>query len=138
MKQLTVSAQTECLEQIHTLLRQTLKPFGWKEKEITSLELAVEEIFVNICHYAYSEKGGDVWIAIEYLAEPPALKISLMDWGISYNPLEEEDPELGMDALKRPIGGLGIFLMRKMVDQVTYARNGDANCLTLIKYHQRG
>lgn len=138
MKELTVSAQTECLEQVHALLRQTLQQFCWEEKEIAPLELAVEEIFVNICHYAYSEKGGNVWIVIEYLTKPPAVKICLTDWGVSYNPLDEEEPDLELGALQRPIGGLGIFLMRKIIDQVTYARNGNANCLTLVKYREKG
>ena len=138
MKQLTVSAHTEYLGQIHALLRETLKHFCWKEREIEPLELAVEEIFVNICHYAYSEEGGNVWICVEYLEELAAVKISLMDWGISYNPLDEKEPDLELDALQRPIGGLGIFLMRNIVDQVTYVRNGNANCLTLVKYQEKG
>lgn len=97
------------------------------------LEISVEEIFVNISHYAYKdteEKTGKVRITCGI--ENDLMKITFADKGIPYNPLEKEDPDITLNAQERPIGGLGIFMVKKYMQDIRYEHKDGENRLTLI------
>ena len=97
------------------------------------IELAVEEIFVNIASYAYAPGEGDVDLCMEISGEPAAAVITFTDQGIPFDPLQEEDPDVTLPAAQRRIGGLGILTIKKFMDDVQYERRGDSNVLTIRK-----
>lgn len=97
------------------------------------LDLAVEEIFINICSYAYAPDVGDAEIRVRSMEEPAAVVMVFSDWGVPYNPLEKEDPDVTVLASERQVGGLGIFLTKKVMDELRYEYRDGKNLLTLVK-----
>ncbi|MCR5496137.1 MAG: ATP-binding protein [Treponema sp.] len=97
------------------------------------IELAVEEIFVNIAHYAYEGKNGQVKVTTKVLENPKRLCIEFIDDGIQFNPLEKPDPNISLKAEDREIGGLGIFLTKKFMDKIEYRYENGNNILTIEK-----
>ena len=97
------------------------------------IELAVEEIFVNIASYAYAPDTGDVRIRMEFFEEPRAVGITFIDSGIPYNPLAKEDPAVQLSADERQVGGLGIFLTKKSMDEMSYEYKNGQNVLSMKK-----
>ena len=95
------------------------------------LEVAVEEIFVNIASYAYPEGGGNALIGIS--ANEHEAVIQFTDTGIPFNPLAKADPDVTLPAEQREIGGLGIFMVKKTMDEILYQRDGQKNILTITK-----
>ena len=137
---MTVPADVDKLdtvnEFIHTELDRRLCPVRVQHQ----IDIAVEELFVNICRYAYEHeqatdggKAGEVRVSYTYSAEPPSVIISLMDEGVPYNPLEKPDAVTPGDIADVPIGGLGILLAKKNVNEMDYRRDGNANILTITK-----
>ena len=124
-------AETQKLPEVLDKLDTYLLSAGCPEDARTQLAVAVEEIFVNIANYAYGDKTGGATINIKADAHKAA--ITFIDSGVAYNPLEKEDPNLEQAAEDRPIGGLGIFLVKEMSDEVTYDRRDDMNILTIVK-----
>jgi anti-sigma regulatory factor (Ser/Thr protein kinase) len=88
----------------------------------------VEEIFVNIAHYAYTPETGSVTIRMSVQEN---IVIEFEDSGKPYNPLEKEDPDIKASAEEREVGGLGIFMVKKIMDKVEYRREGNKNILTI-------
>lgn len=97
-----------------------------------TLQLVVEEIVVNIVSYAYPV-GKDGEVTIDVNKTPTAIEISFSDRGVPFNPLEREDPDTTLSAEERPIGGLGIFLVKQMMDSVSYRYEDGHNILTTTK-----
>lgn len=97
------------------------------------IELAVEEIFVNIAHYAYEGNDGQVKVTTKVLENPKRLCIEFIDDGIQFNPLEKPDPDISLKAEDREIGGLGIFLTKKFMDKIEYRYENGNNILTIEK-----
>ncbi|MBE6472653.1 MAG: HAMP domain-containing protein [Coriobacteriaceae bacterium] len=101
------------------------------------LDIAAEELFVNVCHYAYPdatpENPGEARVSFEYAANPPSLTVQIVDDGVPYNPLAKPDAVTPDDIMEVPIGGLGILMAKKSVDDMTYERVGDSNVLTFRK-----
>lgn len=95
------------------------------------LEVAFEEIFVNIAHYAYGDQVGDVEITFE--RSDDALTVTFSDSGTPYDPLKKPDPDTTLSAEKREIGGLGIFLVKKYMDEVSYEYRDGNNIFTMKK-----
>ena len=99
------------------------------------LEMAVEEIFVNIASYAYTPGTGDMAMKVEIVKEPlPAAVVTIMDTGVPFNPLAKADPDVTLSAEERKIGGLGIFMVKKAMDDLTYEYRNGQNTLILKKY----
>ncbi|HRT70292.1 MAG TPA: ATP-binding protein [Syntrophales bacterium] len=105
-------------------------------KKVREVELAVEEAMVNIFRYAYPEKAGDVMLGCE-MNDDGQLVIQIEDTGVPFDITSIPEPRLCADIRNRNVGGLGIFLIRKMVNEVHYRREGDRNILTLIVYPER-
>ena len=100
-------------------------------KTIMQIDVAFEEMFVNVAHYAYEGDSGDVAVRIE--KTDACVEVTLADSGIRYNPLEKTDPDITLNAEERPIGGLGIFMVKKSMDQVDYEYKDGQNILTIKK-----
>ncbi len=95
--------------------------------------IALDEIFTNISSYGYPVGGGSVRVWVELDEEEKVLTITFADTGTPYNPLETKEPDTTLPLDERPIGGLGIFMVRKMMDSVNYRRENEQNILVLEK-----
>lgn len=131
MNQLNIAAKTENLEIVNDFLAENL--IGCPMKLLMQTQLAVEEIFVNISHYAYKDKTGEVNVLCELDKEKNLFTIIFEDTGIPFDPLKRDDPDVTATAEERNIGGLGIFLTKKLMDEVHYENKDGKNILTLIK-----
>lgn len=133
MKQMTVEAQVQALDTVLDFIRQQLEPYECPMKTMFQLELVVEELFVNIASYAYAPGTGEVTVCCGVEGEPACVTIRLMDQGQPFDPLARPDAETTPEALQARIGGLGILLVKKTMDEVTYAYENNTNILTLRK-----
>ncbi len=130
---LEVDATIENLKQVMDFVNEPLAQASCPAKVQMQMELAVEEIFVNIANYAYAPGKGTATILLELQKEPFLMTITFIDHGVAYNPLEKEDPDVNLSAAERPIGGLGIFLTKEVMDNVSYEYKDGQNYLTLTK-----
>ena len=129
-------ATDENLEAVNDFIHAQIKPFSCQSQTLFQIDLAVEEIFVNISHYAYSPDKGTVQIdcSVEKTADAPAkLTVSFTDRGKAFNPLAKPDPDITLSVEEREIGGLGIFLTKKYMDSVLYEHKDNQNILTFTK-----
>ncbi len=134
MKELRVKADTKNLLQVQSFINDQLEEYDCPMLTQTSIGIAVEELFVNICHYAYAPAAGDAVIRVGMHEDPLSVEISFIDSGIPYNPLEKPDPNTTLSAKQRQIGGLGIFMVKKSMDSMTYEYKDGKNILTIGKY----
>ena len=129
----TFPAKTEALPDILGFVEETLESYGCPMKIQMALCVAIEEVFVNIAHYAYSGGEGHVKLSIGFDADQGAVTFRMADKGIPFDPLKKPDPDITLSAEDREIGGLGIFITKKTMDCVTYAYENRENILTMIK-----
>lgn len=132
-KQLTVEASTDNLQKVMDFIGSNLNEIRCDAKNKTKIEVSVEELFVNIASYAYSNKEGNAEISFDFDAASRTVSIVFADSGIRYNPLEKEDPDITLSAEERQIGGLGIFMVKKYMDEVLYDFVENKNIVTIIK-----
>ena len=133
---LTVKATIENLDLVMQFVDSYLDRHDCPAAEHVELNIAVDEIFSNICFYAYTkqpDKEGEVTVSLERLDDSFAFRASFEDQGIPYNPLEKEDPDVTLPAEERQIGGLGIFIVKKTMDAMEYERIENKNVLTITK-----
>ena len=102
-------------------------------KTLAQLQIAVEEIYVNIASYAYQSSEGTATIQITINKEPIQAIITFMDNGLPFNPLLMEAPDTTLSAENRPEGGLGIFMVKNIMDDIKYMYEGEKNILTMCK-----
>ena len=130
---LTVEAVPKKLEHVLAFVDERLEALACPLKTQTLIDLAVDEIFSNIANYAYSPQTGQVTVCFRELTSPPAAEIVFIDSGVPYNPLEKEDPDVTLELEDRPIGGLGIYLVKKTMDAVRYEYVNGQNTLHIVK-----
>ncbi len=130
---LTIDAKTENLEQVLAFTEEQLTKADCPVKAQTQIGVAVEEIFVNIALYAYAPETGKADITIDIGENPKEAVITFRDKGIPFDPLAKEDPDVSQSAEERQIGGLGIYIVKKTMDEVEYRRENDENILTIWK-----
>ena len=133
MKEFTVRAEIDKLSEVNDFVSQTLEAFDCPMKTLMQISLAVEEIFVNIAHYAYAATGGDATIRAGVEKDTNMAVITFIDRGRPYDPTAKEDPDITLPADERAIGGLGIFMVKKTMDDVSYSYINGCNVLTLKK-----
>jgi anti-sigma regulatory factor (Ser/Thr protein kinase) len=132
---ITVPATLDHLDDAYDLLHAELAdrycPIGVQHQ----IDIALEEIFVNVCSYAYedADKPGEVRVEYVYYADPNSLTVSITDWGVPFDPLAHDDPKAPASAAEASIGGLGILMVKRMCDDVSYLRDGDANVVAIRK-----
>ena len=131
--ELELEATTENLERVIEFVESRLAAVDCPMKSKMQLDLAVEEIFVNIANYAYAPGKGRATVRTEVSGDPVTVIITFIDRGIPYDPLKKEDPDITLSADKRGIGGLGIFMTKKVMDDITYEYKNGQNILTLKK-----
>ncbi len=133
MKELEIEARTENLPQVLAFVDEQLETADCPMKIQMQIDIAVEEIFVNIAHYAYNPEVGTAMVRVEILGDPPSVDITFIDGGVPYDPLAKADPDVTLSAEERQIGGLGIFMVKKSMDDVKYTYLDGHNILTLKK-----
>lgn len=133
METLTINAVIENLPKVIEFVTGPLTDETCSPRCRMQFELAVEELFVNIACYAYHPGTGPVTIERVVEEAPPAVCVTFRDRGVQYNPLARKDPDTTLPIEERPIGGLGIFLVKQNVDEVSYEYADGQNVLYLRK-----
>lgn len=131
--ELEIDALAEKLPAVQAFVEERLESVSCPPKARMQIELAVEEIFINIASYAYSEGGGRALVRVEVSDEPITVSITFIDHGVPYDPLAKEDPDVTLPVNERKIGGLGIFMTKQVMDDVVYEYRDGSNVLTLKK-----
>ncbi len=126
-------ADDSALNDVLAFAEDELEKAGCPPKTIMQLTVALEEVFVNVAHYAYPDEEGQVSFGIAYDSESRSMTFRIADKGIEFNPLEKPDPDITLSAEEREIGGLGIFICKKTMDEIGYARENGENVLTMTK-----
>ena len=121
------------LGELWSQITALLDELGCPEKTKTQINIAIDELYGNIASYAYGEGSGEVTVAVDYDSDAGAVSISFQDEGKPFNPLESGDPDVTLSARERKVGGLGIFLVRKSMDDVRYEYRDGKNILTIRK-----
>ena len=133
LSEIEVEAADENLKTVLSFIEDHLNGIDCPPKARMQIGLAAEEIFVNVAHYAYAPKKGNVTIRVELTEEPKEARITFIDRGLPYDPLQKADPDVTLSAEDRPIGGLGIFVTKKVMDDVAYEYRSGQNILTMRK-----
>ena len=138
VKELTIKASRENFEKVLAFVDERLEELGCTPKAQMQIDIALEEIYVNVSSYAYPDgvnpfKGGEVTIRVEDTEDPKSVAITLTDRGIPFDPLAKEDPDITLSAEERRVGGLGIFMVKKSMDLMKYEYKDGQNILTFRK-----
>ncbi len=133
MAEIMVEAKAEKLTEVLAFLDQELESAGCSFKAQMKLEIALEEMFVNIAQYAYPDGEGSTAIRVQADGTAREVTVTLEDCGIPYNPLERPDPDTTLSSEDRPVGGLGIFMVRQSMDSVAYEYRDGKNLFTMKK-----
>ena len=121
---------------IDFILDNLKKDVNVTERIDMEIRLLCEEVLMNIISYAYEDKNiGEILIGYEYDQNNNYVILKMCDYGIKFNPIEEKDPDLSCDIMKRSIGGLGVFLIKKISDFIEYDRKKGMNILTIKKHY---
>ncbi|MBR6472474.1 MAG: ATP-binding protein [Firmicutes bacterium] len=131
--ELNIEASTDNLGKVLDFLNQKLKAIDCPPKTGMQIEVAVEEIFTNIANYAYAPDKGNATIRFDTSEDPLAVAITFIDQGMPFDPLKKEDPDVTLPAEERSVGGLGILMVKKTMDEVTYDYRDGKNILRLKK-----
>ena len=129
----TFPAKTEALADVLTFVEETLESFDCPMKTQMAVSVAIEEVFVNVAHYAYGGGEGDVTLGIGFDEDTRKVTFRMSDKGIPFDPLKKPDPDITLSAEDRDIGGLGILIAKKTMDELTYAYENGENILTMLK-----
>ena len=131
--ELEVEAVDENLEEVLSFIEQHLEATACSPKAQMQITVAAEEIFINIAHYAYAPEKGKATVRVEVSEDPVTVTITFVDHGMPYDPLAREDPDITLPAEERDVGGLGILITKKTMDEVAYEYRDGQNILKLKK-----
>ena len=133
MSEIKLEAKIENIPVAQDFLHEHTDKFECPFGVMIQLEIAIEEIFTNISLYAYGDEPGTATVGIETTDDPPTVYITFTDSGVPYDPLKKDDPDITLGADERPIGGLGIFMVKETMDDMKYEYKDGKNILTLKK-----
>ena len=133
MKELTIAATIENISTVTEFVNEQLETLDCPMKAQMQIDIAIDELFGNIVHYAYSPDIGDASVRVEVVEDPLAVVITFIDKGVPYDPLAKADPNTTLSAEEREIGGLGIFMVKKSMDDITYEYKDGQNILKIKK-----
>lgn len=134
MKELKLEAIIDNIAPVTDWVNEILEQADCPVKIQLQIDVAIDEIITNIASYAYGEEGGDFTVQAEMQTEPRQLKLRFIDNGTPFDPLQKADPDTSLSAEERQIGGLGIYLVKKTMDEVSYTYDTCHNILTVVKY----
>ncbi|MBR2108729.1 MAG: ATP-binding protein [Ruminococcus sp.] len=133
MKELIVEADRMNLSEVQAFIDEQLEEAGCPMLTQTTIDIAVEELFVNIASYAYGDGSGNAAVQVSVNEEPLSAEITFIDNGKQYDPLAKADPDITLSAKERKRGGLGIFMVKNTMDSVSYEYKDGKNILTIKK-----
>lgn len=133
MKELLIDATVENIETVMVFVNEQLEAFDCPMKSQTQIDIAIDELFGNIAHYAYNPEVGPVTVRVEVTDDPITVIITFIDHGIPYDPLKKDDPNINLSAEERDIGGLGIYIVKKSMDDISYEYKNGQNILKIKK-----
>ena len=135
MKELTIEANVKSLDNVLDFINEELEKADCPPKIQVQIDIAVEELYVNIAHYAYTPNVGNAKILLDVNqeTEPRSVSITFIDTGTPYNPLAKPDPDVTLPLEEREVGGLGIYMVKKSMDNITYEYKDGQNILTIEK-----
>lgn len=134
MKELTINATIENIPAVTDFVDEQLEALDCPLKVQMQIDIAIDELFSNIAHYAYNPDVGPATVRVELQQEPLAVVVTFIDNGVPYDPLAQEDPDITLSAEEREIGGLGIYMVKKSMDAVNYEYRDGQNILTIKKW----
>ena len=129
----TFPAKTDALSDVLGFVDEMLESYECSMKIQTAVCVAIEEVFVNVANYAYGSGSGDATLEIGFDETSRDVTFRLIDQGVPFDPLQKPDPDITLSIEERQIGGLGIFIVKKTMDSVSYAYENGKNILTMIK-----
>jgi len=133
MKELTIAATVENIGTVTAFVDEQLEALDCPMKAQMQIDIAIDELFGNIAHYAYNPEVGNATVRVEVVGDPLSVVITFIDGGVPYDPLAAADPDTSLPAEERAIGGLGIFMVKKSMDEITYRYEGGKNILSIRK-----
>ena len=133
MKELTIPATVENIEKVTEFVNGQLEEINCPIKAKMQIDIAIDELFGNIAHYAYKPETGPATVRVEETEAPISVIVTFIDHGIPYDPLKKDDPDVTLSAEERAIGGLGIFMVKKTMDEITYEYKDGQNILSIRK-----
>ena len=133
MKELTIAATVENIETVTDFVNEQLEALDCPMKAQMQIDIAIDELFGNIAHYAYDPEIGKATVRVEVIEDPLAVVITFIDNGVPYDPLAKADPDTTLSAEEREIGGLGIYMVKKSMDDITYEYRDGQNILAIKK-----
>jgi len=133
MKELYIDAVVENIDVVTDFVNEQLEQYNCPMKAQMQIDIAIDELFGNIAHYAYNPETGQATVRVEVLEEPLSVVITFIDHGIPYDPLSAEEPDTTLSAEERQIGGLGIYMVKKSMDEIAYEYKDGQNILRIKK-----
>ena len=133
MKELNIAATVENIETVTDFVNEQLEALDCPMKAQMQIDIAIDELFGNIAHYAYNPEIGKATVRVEVIEDPLAVTITFIDNGVPYDPLAKADPDTTLSAEEREIGGLGIYMVKKSMDDITYEYKDGQNILAIKK-----
>lgn len=133
MNELTVDAVVENIEKVTAFVDAQLEELGCPIKAQMQIDIAIDELFGNIAHYAYNPDVGPATVRVEVVEEPLSVVITFIDNGMPYDPLTAKDPDTTLSAEEREVGGLGIYMVKKSMDDIIYEYRNGQNILKIRK-----
>ena len=133
MQEITMKAVIESIPAVTDFVDAQLEAIDCPMKAQMQINVAIDEIFSNISHYAYPGSEGEATVRFEYDPQAKEAKVCFRDHGVPYNSLNKSDPDVTLPAVERAVGGLGIFLVKKLMDRITYEYSDGMNVLCIIK-----
>jgi anti-sigma regulatory factor (Ser/Thr protein kinase) len=133
MNELTIDATVENIACVTDFVDEQLEQYNCPIKAQMQINIAIDELFGNIAHYAYDPNVGPATVKVEVNDDPMAVIITFIDSGVPYDPLAKADPDVTLSAEERDFGGLGIYMVKKSMDDITYEYKDGKNILRIKK-----
>lgn len=134
MKELNISATVENIAAVTAFVDEQLEELDCPMKTQLQVDVAIDELFGNIAHYAYNPEVGAATVRVEVTDDPLSVVITFIDNGVPYDPLAKADPDITLSAEEREIGGLGIYMVKKSMDDISYEYKNGQNILRIKKH----
>lgn len=133
MKEMVVSATIESIPEVTAFVDEQLEQLACPIKTQMQVDVAIDELFSNIAYYAYNPEIGSATVRVEVTEDPIAVVITFIDNGVPYDPLAKADPDVTLSIEERGIGGLGIYMVKKTMDDISYEYKDGQNILKIKK-----
>ena len=133
MKELTIAATVENIGTVTDFVDEQLEALDCPVKAQMQIDIAIDELYGNIAHYAYHPEVGNATVRVEVTEEPLAVIVTFIDRGVPYDPLNAAEPDITLSAEDRQLGGLGIYMVKKSMDEISYEYKDGKNILSIKK-----